>query len=36
MNTVPTIIQTQAAPQPNYIAAKIGPTIGPVPAMEEK
>ena len=32
----PTKIHAQVGPQPKYIAAKIGPTIGPAPAIEEK
>ena len=32
----PTKIHTQVGPHPKYIAAKIGPTIGPAPAIDEK
>ena len=36
MNMVPTTIHTKAGAQPNALAATMGPTIGPAPAMEEK
>ena len=35
-NIAPTRIHSKVGPQPKYMPANIGPTMGPAPAIEEK